>query len=62
MVSEVISISGMHKHKLSQFLKGTGYNLKTDVFFMPVAAQSSLNIKDRLPKENRTVVGGPVTA
>ncbi|KID67687.1 Protein synthesis factor, GTP-binding protein, partial [Metarhizium hybridum] len=36
--------------KLSQFLKGTGYNLKTDVFFMPVAAQSSLNIKDRLPK------------
>ncbi|KAG5982431.1 translation termination factor GTPase eRF3 [Claviceps digitariae] len=37
--------------KLSQFLKGTGYNLKTDVFFMPVAAQSSLNIKDRLPKD-----------
>ncbi|KAG5921693.1 translation termination factor GTPase eRF3 [Claviceps africana] len=36
--------------KLSQFLKGTGYNLKTDVFFMPVAAQSSLNIKDRLPE------------
>ena len=36
--------------KLSQFLKGTGYNLKTDVFFMPVAAQTSLNIKDRLPK------------
>ncbi|KZZ97400.1 Protein synthesis factor, GTP-binding protein [Moelleriella libera RCEF 2490] len=37
--------------KLSQFLKGTGYNLKTDVYFMPVAAQSSLNIKDRLPKD-----------
>jgi len=36
--------------KLGQFLKATGYNLKTDVFFMPVAAQSSLNIKDRLPK------------
>ena len=36
--------------KLSQFLKGTGYNLKTDVFFMPVAAQVSMNIKDRLPK------------
>lgn len=34
--------------KLAQFLKGTGYNLKTDVFFMPVAAQVSLNIKDRL--------------
>ena len=37
--------------KLSQFLKGTGYNLKTDVFFMPVAAQQMLNIKDRVGKE-----------
>ncbi|KYK55172.1 putative translation release factor erf3 [Drechmeria coniospora] len=36
--------------KLSQFLKGTGYNLKSDVFFMPVAAQQSMNIKDRIPK------------
>lgn len=36
--------------KLSQFLKGTGYNLKTDVYFMPVAAQTMMNIKDRLPK------------
>ncbi|ROW08505.1 hypothetical protein VMCG_03067 [Cytospora schulzeri] len=35
--------------KLSTFLKGTGYNLKTDVFFMPIAAQSLLNIKERLP-------------
>ncbi|PHH66554.1 hypothetical protein CDD81_7029 [Ophiocordyceps australis] len=37
--------------KLSQFLKATGYNLKTDVFFMPVAAQQSMNIKERLPKD-----------
>ncbi|KAF6824757.1 eukaryotic peptide chain release factor gtp-binding subunit [Colletotrichum musicola] len=36
--------------KLSQFLKGTGYNLKTDVFFLPVAAQQSMNIKERIPK------------
>ncbi|KAL3956275.1 hypothetical protein ACCO45_009121 [Purpureocillium lilacinum] len=36
--------------KLSQFLKGTGYNLKTDVYFMPVAAQQSMNIKERLPE------------
>ncbi|KAH7319706.1 P-loop containing nucleoside triphosphate hydrolase protein [Stachybotrys elegans] len=36
--------------KLSQFLKGTGYNLKTDVFFIPVAAQQSMNIKDRIPE------------
>ncbi|KAL7951627.1 translation release factor eRF3 [Trichoderma barbatum] len=35
--------------KLQQFLKGTGYNLKTDVYFIPVAAQMSMNIKDRLP-------------
>lgn len=35
--------------KLSQFLKGTGYNLKTDVFFIPVAAQQSMNIKERIP-------------
>ncbi|KAF4834768.1 Eukaryotic peptide chain release factor GTP-binding subunit [Colletotrichum siamense] len=36
--------------KLSQFLKGTGYNLKTDVYFLPVAAQQSMNIKERIPK------------
>lgn len=36
--------------KLMQFLKGTGYNLKTDVFFMPIAAQQTMGIKDRIPK------------
>ncbi|KAA8565579.1 hypothetical protein EYC84_009431 [Monilinia fructicola] len=36
--------------KLSQFLKATGYNLKTDVFFMPIAAQKTMGIKDRIPK------------
>lgn len=45
--------------KLSQFLKGTGYNLKTDVFFMPVAAQLSLNIKDRLPAGTAPWWDGP---
>lgn len=35
--------------KLAQFLKGTGYNLKTDVFFMPIAAQQTMGIKDRIP-------------
>ena len=35
--------------KLSQFLKGTGYNLKTDVFMMPIAAQQTMGIKDRVP-------------
>ncbi|KAM5375712.1 hypothetical protein ACJZ2D_005895 [Fusarium nematophilum] len=37
--------------KLSQFLKGTGYNLKTDVYFLPIAAQQSLGIKNRIPKD-----------
>ncbi|EEY23178.1 eukaryotic peptide chain release factor GTP-binding subunit [Verticillium alfalfae VaMs.102] len=31
--------------KLAQFLKGTGYNLKTDVMFMPIAAQQTMGIK-----------------
>ncbi|KAI6708261.1 hypothetical protein PZA11_000383 [Diplocarpon coronariae] len=35
--------------KLGQFLKGTGFNLKTDVFFMPIAAQSMMGIKERIP-------------
>lgn len=35
--------------KLAAFLKGTGYNLKTDVFFMPIAAQVTMGIKDRIP-------------
>ncbi|CAI4215458.1 unnamed protein product [Parascedosporium putredinis] len=37
--------------KLSQFLKGTGYNLKTDVMFIPIAAQQIQGIKDRVPKD-----------
>lgn len=45
--------------KLAQFLKGTGYNLKTDVFFMPVAAQTTMNIKDRLPKGIAPWYDGP---
>jgi peptide chain release factor subunit 3 len=45
--------------KLGQFLKGTGYNLKTDVFFMPVAAQQMMNIKDRVGKEIAPWWDGP---
>ena len=37
--------------KLGQFLKGVGYDLKRDVFFMPIAAQSAIGIKDRVPKD-----------
>lgn len=45
--------------KLAQFLKGTGYNLKTDVFFMPVAAQMTYGIKDRVPKDLCPWYDGP---
>ncbi|KAH7019352.1 putative translation release factor erf3 [Ilyonectria destructans] len=45
--------------KLAQFLKGTGYNLKTDVFFMPVAAQQSQGIKNRVPKDVAPWWDGP---
>ncbi|CAK7225946.1 translation termination factor GTPase eRF3 [Sporothrix bragantina] len=45
--------------KLAQFLKGTGYNLKTDVFFMPIAAQTTTNIKDRIPKGVADWYDGP---
>ena len=45
--------------KLSQFLKGTGYNLKTDVFFMPIAAQQTQGIKDRVPKDVAPWWDGP---
>ncbi|CAD6449367.1 9e67b3ae-8bb0-452b-be19-1a4a8df06eda [Sclerotinia trifoliorum] len=45
--------------KLSQFLKGTGYNLKTDVFFMPIAAQQTMGIKDRIPEGVAPWYDGP---
>lgn len=45
--------------KLAQFLKGTGYNLKTDVFFMPIAAQQTMGIKDRIPSGLAPWYSGP---
>ncbi|KAF3359894.1 hypothetical protein VdG1_04969 [Verticillium dahliae VDG1] len=45
--------------KLAQFLKGTGYNLKTDVMFMPIAAQQTMGIKTRVPKEKAPWYDGP---
>ncbi|KAI0467544.1 hypothetical protein F4859DRAFT_506701 [Xylaria cf. heliscus] len=44
--------------KLSQFLKGVGYN-KNDIFYMPIAAQQLMNIKDRLPKGVAPFYDGP---
>lgn len=45
--------------KLSPFLKSTGYNLKTDVTFMPIAAQQTMGIKDRVPKDICPWYDGP---
>lgn len=44
---------------LAQFLKGLGFNMKTEVFFMPIAAQSTLNIKERLTKDICPWYDGP---
>lgn len=45
--------------KLAAFLKATGYNLKNDVFFMPIAAQVTMGIKDRIPKGVAPWYDGP---
>ncbi|KAK4539932.1 translation termination factor GTPase eRF3 [Oleoguttula mirabilis] len=37
--------------KLTVFLRGLGYNPKTDLTFMAIAAQQTLGIKDRVPKD-----------
>jgi len=37
--------------KLTVFLKGLGYNPKTDLTFMPISAQTTLGIKDPVPKD-----------
>lgn len=37
--------------KLTTFLKGLGYNPKTDLHFMPIAAQQTQGIKEPVPKE-----------
>jgi peptide chain release factor subunit 3 len=45
--------------KISQFLKGLGYNPKTDIMTMPVSAQTMVGIKDRVSKEVCPWYGGP---
>lgn len=45
--------------KLTTFLKGVGFNPKTDLAFMPVSAQTSLGIKDRVPKDVAPWYDGP---
>lgn len=36
--------------KLSPFLKGSGYNLKTDVVFIPISGFTGANLKDPIDR------------
>ncbi|KAJ4299079.1 translation termination factor GTPase eRF3 [Kalmusia sp. IMI 367209] len=45
--------------KLTLFLKGVGYNPKTDVAFMPISAQTTVGIKDRVSKDLAPWYNGP---
>ncbi|KAI9767384.1 MAG: translation termination factor GTPase eRF3 [Geoglossum umbratile] len=45
--------------KLTNFLRSTGYNPKTDLMMMPVSAQTSVGIKDRVPKKLAPWWDGP---
>ncbi|KAF2227518.1 P-loop containing nucleoside triphosphate hydrolase protein [Elsinoe ampelina] len=45
--------------KLTVFLKGVGYNPKTDLTFMPVSAQTMIGIKNRVPKDLAPWYDGP---
>ena len=39
------------KDKLTPFVKAAGFNIKTDVKFIPVSAYTGANLKDRIKKE-----------
>jgi peptide chain release factor subunit 3 len=45
--------------KLTQFLRGVGYNPKTDLMVMPISAQTTLGIKNRVPKDICPWYDGP---
>ncbi|KAI9826590.1 MAG: translation termination factor GTPase eRF3 [Thelocarpon impressellum] len=45
--------------KLKSFLKGTGYDPKTDLTFMPISAQTTIGIRDRVPKSLAPWFDGP---
>lgn len=45
--------------KLALFLKGVGYNPKTDIMFMPISAQTTVGIKDRVPNSLAPWYNGP---
>ena len=39
------------KDKLTPFIKAAGFNVKTDVTFIPVSAYTGVNLKDRVSKD-----------
>ncbi|QRV90969.1 Elongation factor Tu GTP binding domain [Ceratobasidium sp. AG-Ba] len=45
--------------KLTPFLKGSGFNPKTDVSFIPVSAYTGANLKERVPKSVCPWYSGP---
>ena len=46
-------------NKLNPFLKGTGFNVKTDVTYIPVSAYSGDNIKETVPPSKANWYNGP---
>ena len=46
-------------NKLNPFLKGTGFNVKTDVTYIPVSAYSGDNIKEKAPPSKASWYDGP---
>jgi len=45
--------------RLAVFLKGNGFNPKTDLFFIPISAYKGHNIKDRMSKDICPWYDGP---
>lgn len=45
--------------KLGPFLRQSGYNLKTDVTFIPVSGYTGANIKERVDKKTQSFYDGP---
>jgi peptide chain release factor subunit 3 len=45
--------------RLTPFLRGTGFNIKTDVTYIPVSAYTGLNLKERVSKDVAPWYDGP---
>jgi peptide chain release factor subunit 3 len=45
--------------KITPYLKGLGFNPKTDIIFIPLSAQTTIGVKDRVPKDICPWYDGP---